>query len=201
MQDTGYAWFVVQAIGIGEITVEAIADGKKRLLQQDAFASINITVVSNVVPVPPVAKLVLEPAKVYRRCNDPLELTVTALNSTGGPVPGVNVSFALFGDCSPDYTSTALTDSTGKARVSVDSKTPGALVVLAAANGPAGIVTSNAAHVFFFEDHGYLDKREREFYGHDHDDRPHGGFHYDDDAWRGDRDDVPHHHDRHPNHQ
>lgn len=129
---------------------------------------------------PAVAKVMLLPAKAYRRCGDPISLTAIAYTSAGAPVPNTNISFALFGDCEPNAdTATVLTNANGVARVKIIAHKPGAVAVVAAAAGGNGaVVISAPSHVIYFDNRDHIERREREYFGHD-DERGH-----DDDRWR-----------------
>lgn len=132
----------------------------------------------------PVAKLLLSPTKAYRRCGDPVTLTALALDANHAPVPGVNISFAVYGDCAPEYSRPELTGVSGKTTVTIASREPGAVAVVAATQGPAGTVFSHPSHVVFFEEHSYVDRREHEYYGGRQDENyAHHG-----EAWREDDD-------------
>lgn len=135
---------MVQATGAGTINVAA-ADIEKNE-EVNPLGSITITATQ-----PAVTKLVLFPHKAYRRCGDPLVLTAVALNSAGVPVPDVTISFAVHGDCTPEYTSSAVTDAKGEVNVRMASRLPGTVVVVAATQGANGIVISQPVYVDFFE--------------------------------------------------
>jgi hypothetical protein len=90
-------------------------------------------------------------------------------------VAGVNVTLAVYGDCAPDYVPFKLTDSNSRVQVDLLSHKPGAVAVVAAVNSINGIIIiSEPAHVIFFEEHGYADRREREYFG----DRGDGDSHW-----------------------
>lgn len=155
---SGHASFTVKALAVGTIRVAVLSD----LFSKGNFlTSIDIIVVA-------ASKLLLLPAKLYRRCLDPATLTVKAVNSVGNPVAGVNVSVAVSGDCNPEYTSTVLTGADGKASVLIRGFEPGAVAVVAAAQGNDGIIISAPTHVIFFDDHKYLEEREQDYYGSQH---------------------------------
>jgi hypothetical protein len=109
------------------------------------------------------------------------------------PVPNANISFAVFGDCAPEYTTSGLTDATGKTQVTVISREPGAVAIVAATQGPGGTVISHPSHIIFFADHAYVDRREHEYYrGRQDEYYAHHGEHWGDDDFDDDDGDTRH---------
>lgn len=144
----GQASFVVQALALGTITVQATeyVSPKRGAEFRDNLPTITIQVV------PAIATVLLLPHKAYRRCGDPLLLTGVARDSTGNPVSGATIVFAVHGDCTPDYASVAVTNARGEVHVKMGSREPGSVVVVAAAaQGAGGVVKSEPAYIDFFE--------------------------------------------------
>lgn len=117
---------------------------------------------------PPVAKLLLRPAKAYRRVHDSITLTAQALDTNDKPVVNAAVSFSSFGDCQPiQSTGVGTTDAAGLLSLTLTSSEPGALAVVAAAVNAEGVaVLSDASHVIFFDTRRYVEDREPEYYDH-----------------------------------
>lgn len=174
----GAASFSVKATGPGSIVVTALTwrpppDMKGFESQfSNAGSGDLVTTITATNVQPTVVKVLLAPAKAYRRCGDPITFTATAYNTQGAAVPSVNVGFAVFGDCSPEYdTKSALTNAAGSVSVKVSSHKPCAVAVVAAVSTSSGVVFSAPSHVIYFEEHEDLDRRERDYYGPDHHDR------------------------------
>lgn len=158
----GQAWFVVRATVAGMFSVEAASVDKGENL--DDFSGITITAV----PAPPrVAKLLLQPHKSYRRCGHPVTVTAFALDKNNAPVAGAAVSFAVYGDCDPEYAPSKHTDGFGKAQVKVSSHKSGVVAVVAAVNSAAtgSVITTEPVHIVFYDEHSHADRREQEYFG------------------------------------
>lgn len=119
---------------------------------------------------PAVASLLLYPSKAYRHVHDSITLTAKALDASGQPVANAPVSFATFGDCKPTLdTVVRNTNAAGYASVTLQSNKPGAVAVVAAAVNDQGVaVLSQPSHVFFYEEHRYVEEREPKYYGGHH---------------------------------
>lgn len=159
----GQAWFVVQSTVAGSFSVVTTDINK---VPSNPPGRITITTSSA-----SVSKLVVEPHKAYRRCGDHITFAATALDSNHVPVGGANVFFSAYGDCTPEYAqyeSSATTDAFGIAHVTLKSNTPCAVAVCAAVHiGNGSVVTTEPAHIIFFDEHSYAERREQEYFGGD----------------------------------
>lgn len=159
----GQGWFVVESTVAGSFSVVTTTVNK---VGPNTPARINITTSGG-----SVSKLVVEPHKAYRRCGDHITFAATALDSNHVPVGGANVFFSAYGDCTPEYAqyeSSATTDAFGIAHVTLKSNTPCAVAVCAAVHiGNGSVVTTEPAHIIFFDEHSYAERREQEYFGGD----------------------------------
>jgi len=120
-----------------------------------------------------VARLLLAPTKSYRHCDDAITLQAYALDTNNAPVVNATVAIAVYGDCEPTTQHVSgTTDEHGIATLTLLSKEPGVVSVMAAAvNSQGAPVLSQPSHVFFFNERHHAEEREREYFGnHEYDD-------------------------------
>lgn len=115
---------------------------------------------------PPVARLLLSPAKAYRHVHGPITVTALALDANSAPVSGAQVVLATYGDCEPRINQgNATTTAAGEATCTFMSTEPGAVSVVAATVNTQGLpVVSNPSHIIFFEEHHDIEEREDDYY-------------------------------------